>query len=81
MKMQISRNWNFIGVIRLVVGAAGTVQGFVIKEFALSLAGFFLVYMAVAAAGYFGADKTEVKLEEATVTVKENEHEKMDTRL
>ena len=50
--MQISRSWNFIGVIRLVAGIAGTVQGFVMKEFALSLAGFFLVYTAVAAAGY-----------------------------
>ena len=79
--MQISKNWNFIGVVRLAAGIAVTVQGFVMKEFALSLAGFFLVYMAVAAAAYFGADKTEVKLEEVKTTLKENEHEKVDSRL
>jgi hypothetical protein len=37
--------------------------------------------MAVAAVGYFGADKIEVKLEEVTATLKENEHEKVDSRL
>jgi hypothetical protein len=32
------RNWNFVRLFRLTAGIAGTVQGFMMREFALSLA-------------------------------------------
>jgi CheY-specific phosphatase CheX len=76
MKIKIKSKWNFISMVRLTAGIAGTVQGFVIKEFALSLAGFFLVYMAVA-----GRKNLNVELKEVTSTSKEIEHEKVDARL
>jgi len=63
-------------MVRLAAGIAGTVQGFVIKEIALSLAGFFLVYMAIA-----GRKTLKVELKEVTSTSKETEHEKVDARL
>jgi len=56
----------------MVAGIAGTVQGFLIKEFALSLAGFLLVYMAIANV----ADNKDCEIE-----LKELEHEKVDARL
>jgi CheY-specific phosphatase CheX len=62
MKILVKQSRNFIQLLRLVVGLAGTVQGFLVKEFALSLAGFLLVYMAVTDIGYFRANNCEVEL-------------------
>lgn len=76
MKIKIKSRWNFISMIRLAAGIAGTVQGFVIKEIGLSLAGFFLVYMAVA-----GRKNLKMELKEVKSTSKEIEHEKVDARL
>lgn len=70
---------DFINILRLTVGLAGTVQGFLVKEFALSLAGFFLVYMAVEGMNYFGMNNLELK--EVKLTSKDTEHEKVDARL
>jgi hypothetical protein len=79
--MRISvRNWNFMRLFRLIAGIAGTVQGFMMKEFALSLAGFFLVYMAIANVGCCGSNSCEVELKEAN-TSKEMNHEEVDARL
>lgn len=64
-------------LFRLIAGTAGTVQGFVMKEFALSLAGFFLVYMAIADVGCSGSNNCEVELKEVN-TSKEMNHEKVD---
>lgn len=68
-------------MLRLTVGIAGTAQGFFMKEFALSLAGFFLVYMAVEGMSYFGLNNFEIELKEAKSISKETEHEKVDARL
>lgn len=71
MKMIVKQNWNFIRLLRLFAGAAGTIQGFLLKEFELSIAGFLLVYMAIAD----GLNKNyEMEL-------KELDHEKVDARL
>jgi hypothetical protein len=48
MKIRFKGNWNFIRVLRLFLGVTGTIQGIMMEEFTLSLAGFFLVYMAIA---------------------------------
>lgn len=68
-------------MLRLTTGLAGTVQGFLVKEFALSLAGFFLVYMAVEGMNYFGINNLEIELKETKSTSRETEHEKVDVRL
>ena len=71
MKMIVKQNWNFIRLLRLFAGAAGTIQGVLLKEFELSIAGFLLVYMAIAD----GLNKNyEMEL-------KELDHEKVDARL
>lgn len=76
MKIQSRGSRNVINMVRLVAGLAGTVQGFLINEFALSLAGFFLVYMAVTGIGYLKMELKKVKS-----TSNEIEHEKVDARL
>jgi hypothetical protein len=81
MKIPVKKGWNFIRILRLVIGIAGTIQGFLVKEFALSLAGFFLVYMVVADVGYFGAGNCEVELKGAKSTLKKTDDEKVDARL
>lgn len=68
-------------MLRLTVGLVGTVQGFLVKEFALSLAGFFLVYMAVEGMNYFGMNNLAIELKEVKLTSKDTEHEKVDARL
>jgi hypothetical protein len=77
MKIRLAGKWNFIRMLRLIVGISGTVQGIVIKEFAFSIAGFLLVYMAVA--GLKTGEVDEVELEEIKLKSKENEHEKLDS--
>lgn len=81
MKIQTKRSGNFINMLRLTIGLAGTVQGFLVKEFALSLGGFFLVYMAVEGMSYFGMNNLEIELKDAESTSKETEHEKVGARL
>jgi hypothetical protein len=78
MKIEMKRNRSLINIIRLVVGVTGTVQGFLVNEFALSLAGFLLVYMAVA---YFDSNRFGVELKKVKATVKETGYEKVDARL
>jgi hypothetical protein len=78
MKIEMKRNRTFINIIRFIVGVAGTVQGFLINEFALSLGGFLLVYMAVA---YFDNSSFGMELKETRSTLKETGHEKVDARL
>lgn len=77
MKIEMKRSRNLISIIRFVVGVAGTLQGFLVNEFALSLGGFLLVYMAVA---YYDSSSFGMKLKEAT-TLKETGHEKVGARL
>ena len=80
--MRISvRKWNLIRLLRLIAGIAGTIQGFLMREFALSLAGFFLVYMAIANVGCCGNNGCELELKEAKPNLKEMDHEKVDARL
>lgn len=81
MRVRIKRTWNFIQVLRLVAGIGGIVQGFMMKEFALSIAGFFLFYMAIADVESSRVNGYEVELKEAKSTSKETEHEKVDARL
>lgn len=78
MKIEMKRNRTFINIIRFIVGVMGTVQGFLVNEFALSLAGFLLVYMAVA---YFDSNSFGMKLKKVKATVKETGYEKVDARL
>lgn len=80
MKIETKKR-DFINMLRLTVGLAGTVQGFLVKEFALSLAGFFLVYMAVEGMNYFGMNNLAIELKEVKLTSKDTEHEKVDARL
>lgn len=81
MKMETKRNGNFINMVRLTVGIAGTIQGFITKEFSLSLAGFFLVYMAIAGIGFVGIDSFKMELRQSKTSLKETEYEKVDARL
>lgn len=81
MKIQTKKSRDYINMLRLTIGLAGTVQGFLVKEFALSLAGFFLVYMAVEGMNYFGINNLVIGLKETKSTSKETEHEKVDVRL
>ena len=81
MRILVKGNWNFIRIFRLVAGATGTVQGIVMKEFALSLGGFLLVYMAIADAGYCDKNSREVELREISSISKEMNHEKVDAQL
>lgn len=80
MKIETKKR-DFINMLRLTVGLVGTVQGFLVKEFALSLAGFFLVYMAVEGMNYFGMNNLAIELKEVKLTSKDTEHEKVDARL
>ena len=59
MRLEVKR-WSFIRVVRLVVGLTGTIQGILIRELALSIFAFILVYMALAV---FGSGKVELELE------------------
>lgn len=77
MKIRIGGKWNFIRMLRLIVGISGTVQGIMIKEFAFSIAGFLLVYMAVAEVKTNEVDQVELK--EIKLKSKESEHEKLDS--
>ncbi|MGZ3998822.1 MAG: hypothetical protein ACXVKM_14210 [Flavisolibacter sp.] len=60
MRFQVKK-WSFIRLLRLVVGLVGTIQGILIKELALSIFAFILVYMALAV---YETDKLELELEE-----------------
>lgn len=75
MKIPIYRNWNLLRVLRLVVGATGTVQGILINEYALSLFSFLLVYMAIASAGDSLANDSEVELKAAELPTSEFQHQ------
>ena len=77
MKIRIGGKWNFIRMLRLIVGISGTVQGIMIKEFAFSIAGFLLVYMAVAEVKTNEVDQVELK--EIKLESKESEDEKLDS--
>lgn len=77
MKIKIGGKWNFIRMLRLIVGISATVQGIIIKEFAFSIGGFLLVYMAIAELKTSEID--EVKLKEIKLKSKESEHEKLDS--
>ena len=81
MKIETKRNGILINMVRLAVGIAGTIQGFIIKEFALSLAGFFLVYMAVAGIRILSIDNFKMELKQSKSPLKEIEHEKVAARL
>ena len=74
MRLQ-AKKWSFIRLLRLVVGLVGTIQGILIKEFALSIFAFILVYMALAV---FESNELEVELEEARPRLKRIDSEKMD---
>ena len=60
MRLQVKK-WSFIRLVRLVVGLIGTIQGILIKELALSIFAFILVYMALAV---YETDRLELELEE-----------------
>lgn len=60
MRLQVKK-WSFIRLLRLVVGLVGTIQGILIRELALSIFAFILVYMALAV---YETDKLELELEE-----------------
>jgi len=72
---EVSFRWSIIRILRLVVGAIGTVHGVTINELAMSLLAFLLFYMAI--------DDTdcgnvyEVELNEANPQLKEAEYEKV----
>ncbi|MGZ4012643.1 MAG: hypothetical protein ACXVLF_16910 [Flavisolibacter sp.] len=74
MRFQVKK-WSFIRLLRLVVGLVGTIQGILIKELALSIFAFILVYMALAV---YESNELEVELEEARPRLKQVESEKMD---
>ena len=57
-----------------MVGLVGTIQGILIREYALSIFAFILVYMALAV---YENDSYEVELEEAKSVFKENPYEEM----
>ena len=57
-----------------MVGLVGTIQGILIREYALSIFAFILVYMALAV---YENDSYEVELEEAKSVLKENPYEEM----
>ena len=54
MRALIFSNWNFMRVLRLVMGIAIIVQAFVVKEVALGLAGLLFTGMAIFNAGCCG---------------------------
>lgn len=81
MKISQKKVANLIRILRLVTGIAGTLQGLLMKEFALSIAGFFLVYMAVAGTIYQSMNNLEMELKEAKSNLKDLEHEKVVARL
>lgn len=72
MKVLVKQSRKFIMVTRLAVGLTGTVQGILINEYALSIAGFLLVYMAIAG---MAANK------HYTLILKQAGYEKVDARL
>lgn len=79
MRIRIVGNWSILRILRLVVGISGTVQGFILKEFALSLAAFWLVYMALADVG--PCNSCEVDLKGANQGSKEMKGEMVDRLL
>lgn len=76
MRKRITRNWSIIRITRLVVGIIGTVQGVLIREFAMSLLSFLLVYMALSDVEWENA--YEVELKEANSRLNEAKYEKVD---
>lgn len=77
---RIFSNWSFIRFVRLVIGVTGTVQGVLLKEYALSLISFFLVYMAIADVGCCGANACAVEYKKTKQTQKEMEYEEVDLK-
>jgi len=54
---RIIRGWNFVRVLRLVLGAAVLVQAALMKEWPLALAGLLLAVMALANIGCCGVSQ------------------------
>lgn len=81
MRISQRKSYILIPLLRLFTGIAGMWQGFVISEFALSLAGFFLVYMAIADFGDWRVKGQEIELKEAKQTSQKTRHEKVGGRL
>ncbi len=66
--------------LRLFLGLIAAVQGFFQKEYALSLAGLFLTYMALANIGCCGANGCEVDYKKTKQTSKETVYEEVGPR-
>jgi hypothetical protein len=81
MKTLVKKSRIILRLFRLAIGIAGIVQGFLMKEFALSIAGFFLVYMAINHSECCGGNRSAVELEETQPGLNEMSYEKVDARL
>jgi hypothetical protein len=80
MKERFLNDWNWMRFLRLFLGIIATVQGFLQKEYALSLAGLFLTYMAIANIGCCGVNGCTVDYNKTRQTEKENVYEEVDTK-
>jgi hypothetical protein len=78
MKTRIFSNWNLMRWLRLIIGTAGTVQGLIIGEYALSIFSFLLVYMAIADVGCCGAGGCAVEFRKVEAIQNETKHEEVD---
>jgi hypothetical protein len=71
MNQSILNNWNYIRVLRLVIGLAILVQGILTKDILFGIAGFLFAAMAVFNAGCCGAAGCNVPEKKTSQTTKD----------
>ena len=79
MKQRILSKWNWLRWVRLLIGLAAAAQGIIQREYVLSLAGLFLMYMAIADIGCCGSAGCAVDYRKREESSKEKMYEEVDS--
>ncbi|MEO7047517.1 MAG: hypothetical protein ABI091_19615 [Ferruginibacter sp.] len=77
MKQSILNNWNYIRLLRLVIGIAIMVQGILTKDILFGIAGLLFTAMAVFNAGCCGTAGCNVPIKKTSLTTKDIRNEEL----